>query len=101
MTWLTMPEAMRLKGFRPGTIVASKKGRDRGTVYMVIEIEDPFSFCSDGKRRQWPGRMKKKRLKHLVAIDEVSQELMSEFDAIKDSGQRNKWIQDQLREKKG
>ena len=66
VTWLTMPEAMRLKGFRPGTIAASKKGRDRGTVYMVIEIEDPFSFCSDGKRRQWPDRMKKKRLVYLT-----------------------------------
>lgn len=96
-----MPEAIRLKGFRPGTIAASRKGRDRGTVYMVIEIDDPFCCCSNGQSRHWPDRMKKKRLKHLVPIDEVSPAMMAEFETMSDKGQKNKWIRDQLKRGKG
>lgn len=96
-----MPEALRLKGFKPGTIAASRQGRDRGTVYLVISINDPFCECSDGKRRPWPERMKKKRLKHLIAIDELSPGDMTEFSEISDPGHKNKWIREKLRNKEG
>lgn len=66
-----MHVALRLKGFRPGTVAASKLGRDTATVYVVDRIEDPFCYCYDGRHRRWPDRPKKKRLRHLIAIDEL------------------------------
>ena len=48
-----------------GQVVRSKKGRDEGKVYLIIDIiDDDFLLLVDGKLRKLD-RPKKKKVKHL------------------------------------
>jgi len=47
-----------------GTVVFSKKGRDKRLPFVVIEIADDFVFLVDGKLRPL-ANPKRKKIKHI------------------------------------
>lgn len=57
-----------------GQIVISKQGRDNGTVYVVVRIEDHFCFVADGRKTTYL-KPKKKNIKHLQATRRVSESI--------------------------
>ena len=60
-----------------GKIVYSKAGRDKGKIFVIINIIDnDFVYISDGQLR--PIEMpKKKRLKHSCVSEDVIEELVT------------------------
>ncbi|MGI5874386.1 MAG: RNA-binding protein [Bacillota bacterium] len=57
-----------------GQMVISKQGRDNGTVYAVMRVEDNFCFVADGRKTTYL-KPKKKNVKHLQATHWVSAEI--------------------------
>ena len=54
-----------------GQLVKSKAGRDKGEVFIVIDIIDhEYVFVVDGKLRKL-SKPKKKKVKHLQRYDEI------------------------------
>ena len=54
-----------------GQVVRSKKGRDEGKVYIIMEIiDDDLLLLVDGKLRKLD-RPKKKKVKHLYIYKDV------------------------------
>lgn len=55
-----------------GSIVLSKAGRDKGTLLMVLAVEDNFVILADGRGRKIE-QPKRKKLRHveLVGVDET------------------------------
>ena len=52
---------------KPGVLVRSKAGRDKGHVYAAIDLDEKHVYVADGAER--PLRhMKKKNTKHLQPI---------------------------------
>lgn len=47
-----------------GSLVYSIAGRDRGGLFVVVEVLDGYCYLCDGKRRRVE-RPKKKKLKHV------------------------------------
>ncbi len=63
-----------------GQVVRSKKGRDEGKVYLIIDvIDDDFLLLVDGKLRKLD-RPKKKKVKHLYIYKDVIDTNVSEFN---------------------
>lgn len=59
-----------------GTVVCSKKGRDKGYFLVVISSDDGYALVCDGKERRLE-KPKKKNLKHLSPTGyELAQEQM-------------------------
>jgi len=64
-----------------GQLVCSKRGRDRGKFYLVIEvIDDSFVYLVDGDKRRMENP-KRKNVKHLQAFPLVSEELAAKWEA--------------------
>ena len=62
-----------------GQVVRSKKGRDEGKVYLIIDvIDDDFLLLVDGKLRKLD-RPKKKKVKHLYIYKDVIDTEVSDF----------------------
>ena len=60
--------------FSLGEIVCSTAGRDAKKCFLVVKvIDEQFVLISDGKHRKIDAP-KKKKVKHLVSLGEVSQE---------------------------
>ncbi|MBQ1251631.1 MAG: KOW domain-containing RNA-binding protein [Firmicutes bacterium] len=55
-----------------GQMVISKQGRDVGTVYVVVKIEDHFCYTADGRKTTYLNP-KKKNIKHLQGTHRVSE----------------------------
>ncbi|HIZ13346.1 MAG TPA: KOW domain-containing RNA-binding protein [Candidatus Mediterraneibacter stercorigallinarum] len=56
---------------KPGMLVRSKAGRDKGHVYAVIDVDNKYVYAADGAER--PIRhIKRKNRKHLQPILKVS-----------------------------
>ena len=54
-----------------GQVVRSKKGRDEGKVYLIIDIiDDDLLLLVDGKLRKLD-RPKKKKVKHLYIYKDI------------------------------
>ena len=52
---------------KPGMLVRSKAGRDKGHVYAVIDVDNKYVYAADGAER--PIRhIKRKNRKHLQPI---------------------------------
>ena len=51
--------------FKPGMVVISRAGRDKGRLLAVIETQDGAVIVADGKERPL-GRPKRKNPKHLM-----------------------------------
>ena len=61
-----------------GDVVLSKKGRDAGSYFMVVDIQGDFVFVADGKKHVL-AKSKKKNVKHLsyanAHLDGISDKL--------------------------
>ena len=65
-----------------GQVVRSKKGRDEGKVYIIIDIiDDDLLLLVDGKLRKLD-RPKKKKVKHLYIYKDVIDTEVSDFSDI-------------------
>ena len=65
-----------------GQVVRSKKGRDDGKVYIIMEIiDDDLLLLVDGKLRKLD-RPKKKKVKHLYIYKDVIDTEVSDFSDI-------------------
>ena len=65
-----------------GQVVRSKKGRDEGKVYIIMEIiDDDLLLLVDGKLRKLD-RPKKKKVKHLYIYKDVIDTDVSDFSDI-------------------
>ena len=65
-----------------GQVVRSKKGRDEGKVYIIMEIiDDDLLLLVDGKLRKLD-RPKKKKVKHLYIYNDVIDTEVSDFSDI-------------------
>ena len=65
-----------------GQVVRSKKGRDEGKVYIIMEIiDDDLLLLVDGKLRKLD-RPKKKKVKHLYIYKDVIDPEVSDFSDI-------------------
>lgn len=63
-----------------GQIVYSKAGRDKGNMFLVVDIEEPYVYLVDGKLRRLENPKKKKML-HIQQthyVDEVIQAALIE-----------------------
>ena len=47
-----------------GQIVVVKRGRDKGSLMVVVDIDDGYLFLADGRRRKLL-KPKKKNIKHV------------------------------------
>ena len=73
-----------------GTIVFSKKGRDKGYPFVVLlSLDDDFVLICDGRRRK-VDKPKRKRRKHLSATPHAAPEILSLYamNRLKDSDVR-------------
>lgn len=65
-----------------GQVVRSKKGRDEGKVYIIMEIiDDDLLLLVDGKLRKLD-RPKKKKVKHLYIYKDVIDTEVRDFSDI-------------------
>ena len=53
-----------------GSLVYSRSGRDKGTLFVVLEVDDNFVYLSDGDTRRVENP-KKKKLKHINKTNSV------------------------------
>lgn len=53
--------------YRPGMLVRSKAGHDKGCIYVVISVKNEYVYLADGDLRPL-SRMKKKNIRHLQPI---------------------------------
>ena len=63
-----------------GSLVYSKAGRDKGTLFLVLKAEGEFVYLTDGDTRR-VSNPKKKKLKHINKTNTV---LELEFENIRD-----------------
>ncbi|MDK2880491.1 MAG: hypothetical protein PWQ99_266 [Clostridia bacterium] len=69
-----------------GQLVCSKRGRDRGRFYLVLEIiNETFVYLVDGEKRRMENP-KPKNVKHLTAYPMVAENLASQWEAGQYSG---------------
>ena len=64
-----------------GQIVYSKRGRDKGKLFVVVGLCDEYCFIADGDLRKIEAP-KKKKLKHIQPTNNIS-ELVSEQSLLK------------------
>ena len=64
-----------------GSLVYSRAGRDKGTLFVVIETEGDWVYLADGDLRRVE-KPKKKRLKHINKTNKVAE---IDFENISDS----------------
>ena len=65
----------------PGSVVFSKKGRDKGRYFVVLySLDAEFVMIGDGDTRKI-GHLKKKRRKHLTACPWEFPELAEKYQA--------------------
>ena len=57
--------------FLPGMLVKSKAGRDKGSIYVIIDVNAEYVYLADGLART-VRRPKKKNKKHLQVIKKES-----------------------------
>ena len=65
---------------RIGDVVISTAGRDKGKIFLVIDIYGKFAYIADGKVRKVLN-YKKKNIKHLIKAAKAS--LKGDADKIK------------------
>lgn len=77
-----------------GQVVKSKAGRDKGRVFVVINIlDDKYVLIVDGDLRKL-NKPKKKKIKHLIVYMTVLEELRNKI--IKGEKLTNAYIRKQL-----
>ena len=53
--------------YRPGMLVRSKAGHDKGCIYVVISVKNEYVYLADGGLRPL-SRMKRKNIRHLQPV---------------------------------
>lgn len=64
-----------------GSLVYSRAGRDKGTLFVVLAKEGDWVYLADGHTRK-AEKPKKKRLKHINKTNRIAE---VDFDNISDS----------------
>ena len=67
---------------RPGMLVKSKAGHDKGCIYVVISVKNEYVYLADGDLRPL-SRMKKKNIRHLQPILKIRAEDISSDSVIR------------------
>ena len=67
-----------------GSLVYSRVGRDKGTLFLVIATDGEFAYLTDGDTRRLE-KPKKKKLKHINKTNTV---LELDFENLTDSAVR-------------
>lgn len=62
-----------------GSIVFSKAGRDKGNIFLVLEVENGFSYIADGDKRKVE-KPKKKKLIHLQKTNYVFENVSKDIE---------------------
>ena len=57
----------------PGMLAVSKAGRDRGSLYVIIEEAGEYVYLADGRKRTI-SRPKRKNRKHIQIIKKIRME---------------------------
>lgn len=65
--------------YKIGEFCASKCGRDKGNVYIIIERDGKYIYVVDGKCRKIAKPKRKKRI-HLQIIHKIDSELKRKID---------------------
>ncbi len=60
-----------------GSVVRSKAGRDKGMLFLAVDVADGYAYVADGKLRKRENP-KKKKIKHLQGTHYVTDEDFSE-----------------------
>ena len=78
-----------------GQIVYSKAGRDKGLVFVVLDVLDNrYVVIADGKLRKIESP-KKKKIKHIIMTDTISHDIIDKLNENKIS---NSYIRNVLKE---
>ena len=68
--------------FSPGMLVRSKKGRDKGCIYVIINVNAEYVYLADGRNRP-VCRTKRKNKKHLQVIKKTVCKSYADNEAVK------------------
>lgn len=66
-------------GVTIGQVVKSKAGRDKGRIFIVIEVDGEYAYLVDGDFRRLD-KPKKKKVKHLIVYNTVFSELQYKIE---------------------
>ena len=66
--------------FKPGMVVRSKAGRDKGDLFIVLRTENNYAYIANGELRR-VDRPKKKKLMHLQPSAYVSELITERLEA--------------------
>ena len=66
-------------GVTIGQVVKSKAGRDKGRIFIVIEVDGEYAYLVDGDFRRLD-KPKKKKVKHLIVYNTVLSELQYKIE---------------------
>ena len=81
-----------LAELRPGMIVKSKTGHDRGRIYLVMCVAEDRVWLTDGRYRP-VSRPKKKNLRHVKIFDRtIHKDDLAKLQMLQDHGQQNACI---------
>jgi hypothetical protein len=93
---ITLYEALATKGMTVGSIVQSMAGHDYGRLSVILAIQPPFAFVSEGKYRSVTNP-KKKRLSHLRLVGEADDQALTRALLLPEEGQKNSDIRRLIR----
>ncbi len=72
---------MKESNLEVGQLVCSKRGRDRGKFFLVVELIDgAFVYLVDGEKRRLENP-KRKNIKHLKSFPLVAKSLATQWEA--------------------
>jgi ribosomal protein L14E/L6E/L27E len=79
-----------------GSVVIATAGKEKGGLFVVVQIDDKYAYLSDGKRLK-TNKPKKKSFKHIKLFDSQS---LSENDVLDPNERANAKIRKFLSSKR-
>ena len=64
---------------RPGMVVYSKAGRDKGAPFIVLKCEGEYAYLTDGQSRPL-NKPKKKKLKHIQPTNTTIEDIKHKIE---------------------
>lgn len=69
---------------KTGMLARSKKGRDKGCIYVIISVKDEYVYMSDGVLKPlW--HLKKKNRRHIQLIKKAGIVMVNDNEAIRNA----------------
>ena len=65
-----------MKELKVGKIVENTAGRDKGRLYLLIDLDDKYAYLADGDKKKIDNP-KRKNPKHLKATSQQMQEIIN------------------------